>query len=101
MPFREKQKLNLYSFSPIMEEVEQKKNNKITYKLEDATLRKLPSPENFKLSNIVETGNVSKLDKVNTIINSRVSEHDKEPIDIDENTTTPNNNTTTSNNKEN
>ena len=95
MPFREKQKLNLYSFSPVMEQVEQKKNNKITYKLEDATLRKLPSPENFKLSNIVETGNVSKLDKVNTVINSRISEHEKEPIDIDENTTT-----TTPNKKE-
>lgn len=91
MPFREKQRLNLYSFSPIMEEVEQKKNNKITYKLEDATLRKLPAPENFKLSNIVETGNVSKLDKVNTVINSRISEHEKEPIGIDETITTSTN----------
>lgn len=99
MPFREKQKLNLYSFSPVMEEVEQKKNNKITYKLEDATLRKLPSPENFKLSNIVETGNVSKLDKVNTVINSRISEHEKEPIDIDDDKTTTT--TTTSNKKDN
>ena len=87
MPFREKQKLNLYSFSPVMEEVEEKRNNKITYKLEDATLRKLPAPENFKLSNIVETGNVSKLDKVNTVINSRISQHEKEPVDYDEKTT--------------
>lgn len=73
MPFREKQRFASYSFSPVMEQVEIRKKDKVTYKMEDATLRKLPSPSNFKLTNIIETDNVSKLQQVNTIISSRVN----------------------------
>lgn len=73
MPFREKQRFIPCSFSPVMEQVEIKKKDKVTYKMEDATLRKLPSASNFKLTNIIETDNVSKLQQVNTIISSRVN----------------------------
>lgn len=73
MPFREKQRFVSCSFTPVMELVEVKKKDKVTYKMEDVTLRKLPSPSNFKLTNIIETDNVSKLQQVNTIISSRVN----------------------------
>lgn len=73
MPFREKQRFVVCSFSPVMEQVEIKKKDKVTYKMEDVTLRKLPSPSNFKLTNIIETDNVSKLQQVNTIISGRVN----------------------------
>lgn len=73
MPFRSKQKIVFNSFFPAFGKVEVKKREKVFYEDEDLTKKKLPSPSLFSLKAIKESGNLSKLEKVNTIICSSSS----------------------------
>lgn len=85
MSFRTKQKFSITGFYPCFARVEVKKKDKVTFEEKDLTLSSLPKPELFKLGKIVESGNVSKLEKVNTIIRSGLS---GEFGDVQEPTTT-------------
>lgn len=73
MPFRSKQKIVFNSFFPAFGKVEVKKRDKVFYEDEDLTKKKLPSPSLYSLKAIKESGNLSKLEKVNTIICSSSS----------------------------
>ena len=73
MAFRSKQKMCLSSFFPAFGKVEVKKREKVFYEDEDLTKKKLPSPSLYSLKAIKESGNLSKLEKVNTIICSSSS----------------------------
>lgn len=73
MPFKAKQRIVLNSFFPAFGKVEVERRGKVFYEDEDLTKKKLPSPSLFSLKAIKESGNLSKLEKVNTIICSSSS----------------------------
>lgn len=71
--FFERQPMTFAGACPIMERVERRKGEKVTYILEDAASRKLPTPEKFNLKNIIDSGNLSQLEKVDTIVKSSLT----------------------------
>ncbi len=68
MPFRFNQPLNLCSFTPVFVRTEKKKKNRVIFEDHDVTRDVLPDPKLYSLKNIIESGNVSKLEPVNTVI---------------------------------
>lgn len=70
MPFRFNQRLNLCSFTPVFVRTEKKKKNRVIFEDHDVTRDVLPDPKLYSLKNIIESGNVSKLEPVNTVIRS-------------------------------
>lgn len=68
MPFRFNQPLNLCSFTPVFVRTEKKKKNRVIFEDHDITKDVLPDPKLYSLKNIIESGNVSKLEPVNTVI---------------------------------
>ena len=84
MPFRFNQPLNLCSFTPVFVRTEKKKKNRVIFEDHDVTRDVLPDPKLYSLKNIIESGNVSKLEPVNTVIRTsselKFKELPEEPI---------------------